>query len=130
MRSLRCCNRGFSLLEVMIALAIVAIALVSLLGLSNRSLLLQNKIENLTRATLLAQQIISEQKLDRSKTAATWAPQADSFVAPFEDFHWQISYQDTLISRVKQITVTVTWGAETGSEQVQIVSFVPDRGSG
>ncbi len=130
MMSLRHCNRGFSLLEVMIALAIVAIALVSLLGLSNRSILVQSKIQKLTSATLLAQQLINEQQVNLGKTRLTWEPQEDTFVAPFENFHWQISYQDTLINRVKQVTVTVFWGEKERNEQVQIVSFLPDRGPG
>ena len=60
MMSKQQCNKGFSLLEVMIALAIVAIALVSLLGLSNRSILVQDKIQRLTQATMLAQQLMSQ----------------------------------------------------------------------
>jgi len=130
MMSIRQCNKGFSLLEVMIALAIVAIALVSLLGLSNRSILVQSKIQKLTSATLLAQQLISEQELNLGGTSLTWEPQEDIFAAPFETFRWQISYQDTLISRVKQVTVTVSWGTAEKNEQVQIVSFFPDRGAG
>jgi len=130
MMSIRQCNKGFSLLEVMIALAIVAIALVSLLGLSNRSILVQSKIQKLTSATLLAQQLISEQELNLGETSLTWKPQEDIFAAPFETFRWQISYQDTLISRVKQVTVTVSWGTAEKNEQVQIVSFLPDRGAG
>ena len=38
-------NAGFTLLEVMIALAIVAIALVSLLGLANRSIAVQERLQ-------------------------------------------------------------------------------------
>ena len=129
MMSIRLSNKGFSLLEVMIALAIVAIALVSLLGLSNRSILVQNEIQKLTSATLLAQQLISEQELNIG-TRSTWEPQEDNFTAPFEDFRWQISYQDTLISGVKQVTVTVSWGVPEKNEQVQLVSFLPDRGAG
>ena len=130
MMSIRQNSSGFSLLEVMIALAIVAIALVSLLGLSNRSILAQSKIQKLTSATLLAQQLISEQEVNAGKTGSAWEPQEDTFAVPFENFSWQISYQDTLISRVKQVTVTVSWGAAEKNEQVQIVSFLPDKGAG
>ncbi len=130
MMSIRQNSSGFSLLEVMIALAIVAIALVSLLGLSNRSILAQSKIQKLTSATLLAQQLISEQEVNAGKTGSAWEPQEDTFTVPFENFSWQISYQDTLISRVKQVTVTVSWGAAEKNEQVQIVSFLPDKGAG
>lgn len=127
MLNLRQCNKGFSLLEVMIALAIVAIALVSLLGLSNRSILVQGKIQNLTRATLLAQQIMSEQKINSGKQDLNWENQGEEFAPPFENYRWQVSYQETLISQVTQITVTVLWGLAEKNEQVQLVSFLPVR---
>lgn len=125
MKSKRQCNKGFSLLEVMIALAIVAIALVSLLGLSNRSILVQNKIQRLTQATMLAQQLMSEQELNVATSRVDWEPQEDVFSEPFSAFRWQISYQDTLINQVKQVTVLVIWGDTEKNEQVQLVSFLP-----
>lgn len=123
------CNQGFSLLEVMIALAIVATALVTLLGLSQRSIMVQEKVQRLTRATLLAQQLMSEREASAAQLNLTWEPEEDVFSAPFEDFRWQISYQDTLINQVKQITVTVLWGNPEKNEEVRLVSFVPARGS-
>ena len=125
MMSKRQCNKGFSLLEVMIALAIVAIALVSLLGLSNRSILVQDKVQRLTQATMLAQQLMSEQELNVGKSRSNWDPQEDEFLEPFANFRWQISYQDTLINQVKQVTVIVLWGEAEKNEQVQLVSFLP-----
>jgi len=119
----RQCDSGFSLLEVMIALAIVAIALVSLLGLSNRSILVQDEIQKLTQATLLAQQVMNEQ-ISGVGTRGMGEVSEDDFDEPFADFHWQISYQETLISKVRQVTVTVLWGAAEKNEQVQLVSFV------
>ena len=130
MKSVRHCNKGFSLLEVMIALAIVSIALVSLLGLSNRSILVQDKIQKLTRATLLAQQVMSEQELNVGNSRLNWETQEDDFSEPFTDFRWQVSYQDTLISQVKQVTVIVLWGKAEKNEQVQLVSFLPVGGAG
>jgi len=121
------CDKGFSLLEVMIALAIVAIALVTLLGLSNRTILVQDRVQKLTRATLLAQQLMSEQEL-KPATQQNWAPEEDVFAAPFEDFRWQVSYQDTLINQVKQVTVTVLWGEAEKNESVELVSFLPQGG--
>jgi general secretion pathway protein I len=130
MMSKRQCNKGFSLLEVMIALAIVAIALVALLGLTNRSILVQNRIQRLTQATLLAQQLLSEQELNVAGAQLNWEPQEDEFAAPFAAFRWQISYQDTLINQVKQVTVIVLWGAAEKNEQVQLVSFLPVGAAG
>lgn len=126
MMAARRCNKGFSLLEVMIALAIVSIALVTLLGLSNRTILVQEQVQKLTRATLLAQQLMSEQEL-RTPQQQSWEAEEDIFSAPFEEFRWQISYQDTLISKVKQVTVTVFWGAAEKNEMVELVSFLPQE---
>ncbi len=123
MQNKRQCDSGFSLLEVMIALAIVAIALVALLGLSNRSILVQDEIQKLTQATLLAQQVMNEQ-ISGVGTRGMGEVSEDDFDEPFADFHWQISYQETLISKVRQVTVTVLWGAAEKNEQVQLVSFV------
>ena len=130
MMNLRRCNKGFSLLEVMIALAIVAIALVSLLGLSNRSILVQDKIQRLTQATFLAQQLMSEEELNVEGRRLSWEDREDVFTEPFETFRWEISYQETLISRVKQVTVIVLWGDPDKNERVQLVSFLPTGGSG
>jgi general secretion pathway protein I len=112
----------------MIALAIVAIALVTLLGLSNRTILVQDRVQKLTRATLLAQQLMSEQEL-RPAAQQTWEPQEDVFEPPFAEFRWQVSYQDTLINQVKQVTVTVLWGPAGQNELVELVSFLP-QGTG
>ncbi len=128
MRNVRQCNKGFSLLEVMIALAIVAIALVTLLGLSNRSIMVHATIQKLTRATMLAQQVMNDQELNAAKTQLTWETQTEKFTEPFADFSWQVSYQDTLIRQVKQVTVVVSWGEEANNEQVQLVSFLPIKG--
>jgi general secretion pathway protein I len=116
-------DEGFTLLEVMIALAIVAIALVTLLGLSNRSIQVQGRIQKMTRATLLAQQLMSEQEIIDPATRS-WEPQEEAFEPPFADFRWQISYQDTLLDRVKQVNVVVLWGDPARNEQIELISFV------
>lgn len=118
-----CSDNGFTLLEVMIALAIVSIALVTLLGLSNRSIMVQERLQKLTRATLLAQQLMSEQEVIPAGSRS-WEPQEDVFAEPFSEFRWRISYQDTVLNQVKQITVTVLWGVAEKNEQVQLTSFV------
>lgn len=130
MKRVHDCNRGFSLLEVMIALAIVATALVTLLGLSQRSIMVQEKVQRVTRATLLAQQLMSENESSSGGGTLAWEAQEDVFPAPFEDFRWKINYQDTLISQVKQVTVTVIWGDPDKNEEVRLVSFVPTGDSG
>jgi general secretion pathway protein I len=120
---------GFTLLEMMIALAIVSIALVSLLGLSNHSIMIQERLQRLTRGTLLAQQLISEEELTGG-VKRDWQPREDVFLEPYGDFRWQVSYQDTLITNVKQVTVTVLWGDAARNEQIRLTSFLPVKEGG
>src|SRR5262245_32683964 len=54
---------GFTLIEVLVALTIVAFAFVGLLGLHNRNIAMVANDQDLTRATLLARQFITEMEL-------------------------------------------------------------------
>ncbi len=53
-------NQGFTLLEVMVALTIVSIALIAVLGLTQRNILINEKLQQMTRATFLAKQKMAE----------------------------------------------------------------------
>src|SRR5215510_6284994 len=53
-----------SLLEVLVAMAVLAVALVSLLGLYNRSLLLTIRAQRLSTATLLAEEMLTRTQLE------------------------------------------------------------------
>ena len=130
MKNVRACKDGFTLLEVMIAMAIIATALVTLLSLSQRSIMVQDRIQKLTRATLLAQQLMNEQETSGQSSVSELSPKEDVFAEPFDDFRWEISYQDTMIGQVKQVTVRVIWGKTEKNEDVQLVSFIPVGGSG
>ena len=53
-------SKGFTLLEVMVAVAILAIVLVSLMGLQNRSMQDVALAERITVATLLAKRVMTD----------------------------------------------------------------------
>lgn len=115
---------GFTLLEVMIALAIVAIALVSLLGLANRSIAVQERLQRMTRATLLAQEKMTEIELASEAKTLVFEPDEGVFAEPFSDFRWQLEFTDTPIPVVTQVTLTVAWGAEERNEAVDLSNFL------
>jgi len=56
-------ERGFTLMEVLIALSILALALPILLGLRNFDLDLHARAKELTTATILAQEKLAETEL-------------------------------------------------------------------
>ena len=117
-------NRGFTLLEVMIALAIVGIALVSLLSLANRSIAVNTRLQKITQATLLAQQKMSEIEAAASQSGAGTTEQNGTFDSPFDGYRWEVAYHDTPLQSVQEVVVTVLWGERQKNEMVDLTSFL------
>jgi len=120
--------RGFTLLEVMIATAIVAVAVTVLLGLGNRSLAVHDRLQQTTRATLLAQSRLAEIEVAARKENSRQDESGD-FPAPDERFRWQSVWLDTPLPSVRRIDLTVSWGAVERNEAVTLTSFVRDSSS-
>jgi len=112
---------GFTLLEVMIALAIVAIAFVGLLGLESRTLEASARQQMLSRATMLAVQRLSE--IEAAPTQGVLETKG-AFEAPFDDFRWQLELIDTPLPQIRRIDLTVLWGEAARNEEVTLTSFV------
>ena len=118
-------SSGFTLLEIMVALAVIAIALVSLLALGNRSLDIHGRLQKITVATLLAQQKMTEteHQASRSGIAVITANQGE-FEKPNDIYSWQRTVAETPLPAVKMVTVTVLWGAAEENERVDVTSFL------
>jgi len=112
---------GFTLLEVMIALAIVAIAFVGLLGLENRTLAASERQQMLSRATMLAVERLSEIE---AAPAQGILETRGAFDAPFEAFRWQLELTDTPLPQIQRVDLTVSWGETARNEEVTLTSFV------
>ncbi|MCF6179391.1 MAG: prepilin-type N-terminal cleavage/methylation domain-containing protein [Geopsychrobacter sp.] len=119
----KCDIRGFTLLEVMIALAIIGIALVVILGLTQRSILVNEQLQQITRATLLAKQKMAEiehginSDFDRNQGI---------FVKPNQSYRWQMITTPTPIIGISQIDLSVLWGKEEENELVTLTSFIKE----
>src|SRR5512143_2877798 len=97
---------GFTLIEVLVALVIVAIAFVGLLGLHNRNLAMVGRDQDLTRATLLARQLITEMELIEQ------FPDTGTSQGEFPDypgFAWERNVEDTELPTVRKVTLRVIW---------------------
>ena len=117
-------RNGFTLLEIMIALAIVSIAMVSLLSLANRSIGVHDRLQRITAATLLAQQKMAETEVNARHGTLKSAELQGEFSGPYAAYRWQIAYADTPLSSVQMVTVTVLWGDEERNELVDLTSFI------
>ena len=117
-------RRGFTLLEIMIALAIVSIAMVSLLALANRSIGVHDRLQRITQATLLAQQKMAETEVNARGGTLQATDSEGGFDDPYSAYRWQVTYADTPLPSVRMVTVTVLWGDEERNELVDITSFL------
>jgi len=118
-------QQGFTLLEVMIALAIVGTTLIAMLSLGNRTIATNDHLQRLTQATLLAQEKMTEieQSAAANRSLELQNGQGE-FAEPFNDFSWQTAFSATPIAQVQQVVVTVRWGETSRNELVDLTSFV------
>ena len=107
-------NRGFTLLEVMIAVALIAIALVTLLGSQSQSVSFANSAKFETMAALLAQSKMSEMTI---QAADSLSSDSGNFGDDYPGYAWEATVSDislegmdTISDYLKQIDLTVTWG--------------------
>lgn len=120
-----CQQQAFTLLEIMVALAIVGIAMVALLSLGNRSIGVHDHLQRLTQATLLAQQKMAESELEASRGGVSqMTGSSGAFNEPFTDYRWRIAIVNTPLPAVQMVTVTVIWGDEQRNEGVDVTSFL------
>ncbi len=112
------CKRagGFTLLEVMVAIAILGTALVSLLGLHHQSLQSVIRAQDMTRASMLAQAVMTEAELERfpelGKTSGDFQA---SFPGQFRDFQWERTVEASgNFPDVREVKILVRYGPNLG----------------
>ena len=124
-------NKGFTLLEVMVAVALIAIALTTLLGSQSQSVSFANSAKFETMAALLAQSKMSEiEMLDKENLNSD----SGDFGDDYPGYAWEVTVSDISIEGVdnisdylKQVDLTVTWGVFSYS--VRMYHYVAEKSS-
>jgi len=113
---------GFSLLEVMVALAIIAFAVVTYVHSQNTGIALLNEATNATLATLLAQ---GRLVVLESGNTATSLEREGTFDDPeYTAFRWKERVTSTPLPNVFETSVEVSWNDNRGRRSVELVTFV------
>jgi general secretion pathway protein I len=135
-------QRGFTLVEVMLALAVLAIALPVLLGLRNRDVVLLDQAEMLTKATLLAKEKAFETEL---MGFPPLGEQSGDFAAPppgaplsadsrdrAPGFRWTRTVAPTALDPIREVKIRLTWprGAGEGTLAITRYAFAEPGTSG
>ncbi len=120
---------GFTLLEVMIAISLLAIALTTLFGSQSQSVSLGGTVKFNTQAPLLAQLKLAE----ISTSAENPSSDSGDFGDQFPGYQWRIEAEDAnletseilskLTDTLQRLTLTVSWGDDHYVYQVQ--SYLP-----
>lgn len=117
---------GFTLLEVMIAMAIIAIALTAVFGSQSQSVSLASEAKFDTTASLLAQSKMAE--IDLMPVEEMVSDSGD-FGEDFPGYSWQLSVSSVMSDMpgkvsdyLKRVDLTVSWG-EDGRYQYRIREF-------
>lgn len=102
-------NPGFTLLEVMVAVALLSFALVSLLGSVNRNIELTTRSNNTEIAAELAQNIISRIEVEGISNVT----EDQGIFEEHPGFEWNLSILPynlgALDAEINMIQVVVTW---------------------
>lgn len=125
---------AFTLIEVLIALSIMAIALVTLLHLQLVSIRMTDRAERLSRAMLLAETQMAE-------TLARGYPDVGSESGIAADagrdvlLHWQRTVSDLQLGELedagltglRSVYVEVTWNSGQRQERVHMATYAADK---
>jgi general secretion pathway protein I len=115
-------QRGFTLLEVMVAVAILAMVLVTLMGVKNGSTRDVMLADHITTATLLAKRMMTEALL-----TATLTPKEDEGEFPedeFKGYNWKKTISLVPVEvKLLEVRVAVLWKEGERQEMVELVSY-------
>jgi len=128
MRASRRTARGFTLLEVLVAVAILGLGLVSLLGLHVRNLALIAHDQRITDSTLLARALMTDAEVEPfPDIGLTSGDFEDRHPGQFPDLRWEREVSPTPIPDVREVRVRVFHGDEESGDDVTLSYYLRRR---
>ena len=125
---------GFTLLEVLLAIALLAIALPILLGLRNFDLELQERASELTAATLLAQEKLLETELSGQYGIGESTGEFLNIPLGVQPtiqavpraigYKWKRTIAPTPLELIREIRIKVSWLRGELEEAVEVSTYV------
>jgi general secretion pathway protein I len=125
---------GFTLLEVLLAIALLAIALPVLLGLRNFDLDLHTRAGELTAATLLAQEKLLETELlgvypvgevsGDFQNGPLGTPSTIQATDRAVGYKWKRTVSTTPLELIREVRVQVSWPRGATEETIEVSTYV------
>ncbi len=112
--------KGFTLLEVMIALAIMSGVLLTVISSFNYHLSLVTRDKEDTTVLLLARAKLEE--LELLKKDVSQGSESGDFAPDRQDVSWKMEIAPTSVLAFKKMTLTLTW--EKGRRTLSLVHYL------
>jgi general secretion pathway protein I len=118
-------QEGFTLLEVMVSLAIVGIAMLALLSLYHQDLQSVIRGQELSRAAMLAQAVMTQTELSGfPQVAATSGDFQQMYPNQYPNFRWErIVAESAAFPDIRKVTIVIHFGPRFG-KRFGLVEFV------
>lgn len=117
---------GFTLLEVIIAVAIIGSSLAILLGAVNKNLILASQSKNITIASFLAQRKMGEIEVEGFPEIGN----QEGVFQEHPEFKWYLSVQpyniEQLEIEIRIVILTVSW--DEGQREFTVATAISDHG--
>ena len=115
-------SRGFTLIEVLIAIVILSVGLLGMAALTV-GIINGNKLsKDATTATVLAQEKIEEIRGRDHRYSSLIAEAAAACQSPYNEFQRQVVVSgDDPVAGMKTVTVTVSWGSGAHSKVLKTI---------
>ena len=117
-------QQGFTLLEVMVALAILAITLVVIFSQQATSIDWGNEARIITKATLLAQERMTGVLAQDSLSIGEEGGEVQEAIPAFQ---WKTIVEESETEGMKKITVLVLWMEGDRERDLRLVTYVASQ---
>jgi type II secretion system protein I len=154
MNRVPCKNMGFTLIEIMVSVAILSISLIALMGFSGNTLIKSGRAEQMTIAVMLARQKMTDIELELQKAMKkNEFPDEKSedgkFDEPYEDYTWAMEIRRVelpppvqgdeggqiqgmvakqltkeISKTVRELKLTVKWDEMDDEQSVEVVTHI------
>jgi len=121
-RAYQTAKSGFTLIEMIVATLILALAIVGALSVISNSTRAVESGERLQTAALLAQNKLTE--LELQTTNMTSGEQQGDFGEEYPTYRWRTMTDTTEFEKLFKVTLIVSWGENTGGNEREFVTYL------
>ncbi|MBL7106092.1 MAG: hypothetical protein ISS77_00605 [Phycisphaerae bacterium] len=108
---------GFSMVEIIIAMTIMATSLLAVFGVLSMCIRASNSNTNIAGAAILAESLLNEKRLEKNISYETTKGKESKF-------NWQIQVSPTEIDNLVAVAVKISWLQNQIPKEYQLISVM------